>query len=198
MPRKTDKLSSHPSYGGIMAAYNDILKRDGKVNNSDFYVQWVAPNIRNYTYSSFCRFILRFKRQADALAPQIVERMNLTDAKAPVAELKNTLVDNATATQRGIAQALNMGMKAIEDIASGNTPISVEKRAAFLFKAMNAQNQRIHAMATIRKDNREEKQFQQSFNDAAYIRPELEDEEVEDLSASLEGIEEEVVEGEIL
>ena len=46
--------------------------------------------------------------------------------------------------------------------------LSPKDRADLLFKAMRAQDSRIFAVAAVKKDKREEKAFQKSFNDAAY------------------------------
>lgn len=160
----TNRLATSPFYAEIVAEYNERLKRDGRVNTRSFFKEVVSPRIPNYKENAFYKFIRKIKT-AGGLAPVVGSGLDLP--MTPEEEqIRNTLLSNQEATQRGVAYALNIGKKALEEILQ-NPTISVEKRVELLFKAMKAQDSRIHALGKMREDSREQAKFDHAFQDAS-------------------------------
>ena len=165
---KTNKIVSHACYPTIVAEYNEIQKRDGKVNNAKFFMENVAPRI-GIDRATWYRHIKSFTLAAELLAPKLpIATVPRSELVAQENGLVRTLADSAQATQIGIQTALNIGSKALQELIDNPESMSREKRINILFKAMRAQDSRIFATAAVKKDRREEKAFQKTFNDAAY------------------------------
>lgn len=164
----TNILANHPAYQKLMTAYNELLKRDGKVNNKKFYEDVILAEIPEYTMTSWYHFLKRFKTEA-GIVP-----ISVPTAHAPVAigevgaELKRTFLSNSEATQRAIASALNLSAEALQEIIENPTLLSTEKRAELFLKVMKAQDSRVKAVGTIRADNREQERFDRAFDNASY------------------------------
>lgn len=164
----TNILANHPAYQKLMTAYNELLKRDGKVNNKKFYEDVILPEIPEYTMTSWYHFLKRFKTEA-GIVP-----ISVPTAHAPVAigevgaELKRTFLSNSEATQSAIASALNLSAEALQEIIENPTLLSTEKRAELFLKVMKAQDSRVKAVGTIRADNREQERFDRAFDNASY------------------------------
>ena len=164
----TNILANHPAYQKLMSTYNELLKRDGKVNNKKFYEDIILAEIPEYTMTSWYHFLKRFKTEA-GIVP-----ISVPMASAPVAvgdvgaELKKTFLSNSEATQNSIAAALNLSATALQEIIDNPTLLSTEKRAELFLKVMKAQDSRVKAIGTIRADNRDQERFDRAMDSSAY------------------------------
>lgn len=161
-------LVRSPFYDQIIGKFNEIVTKEGKVNKTKFFNEHVAQLIPGYSKDSFYYFLKKFQKTSTSVLPG-------TSALTPPNEtrLMENLRDSAEATRLGIAAAINIGTDALEEILNNPQKASVLQRVELLFKAMNAQNNRINALATLRQEKREHAKFQKTFNEAAYA--EIED-----------------------
>lgn len=162
----TNILANHPAYQKLMAAYNKILKEEGKVNNKWFYEKIILPEIPKYKMSSWYKFIKRFKTEAGVImvvsesAPMIIGEEG--------AALAKTMMNNSEATQNAISKALNISADALKDIMEHPELISAEKRAELFLKVMKAQDSRVKAIGGIRSDNRDQERFDRMMGSSSY------------------------------
>ena len=167
----TNKLTSHPSFPKILAAYNEQLKENGKVSGLKFYREVVLAEIPGYDQSSWYYFLKRFKTNA-GLLPMAIGPIGRTPTTNPVAEgmqeLQKTLLSNSEATQRAIATSLNISVEALQEISDNPLLLSAEKRAELYLKVMKAQDSRVKAIGTIRADNRDQERFDRAMDSSAY------------------------------
>lgn len=150
-----------------MAEYNQLLARDGKINKTKFFREYVQPRIPNYTRQAFNQFLKRFETNAQ-IAVGMLTHPNAT----PAEEENKTIVilkDAAVATREGIARALNIGTDALQEIIEHPELLSPKDRAQLLFLAMKAQDSRIGATAKVRADVREQVKFNKTFSRAAFV-----------------------------
>ena len=164
----TNKLASSPHYKIILNKYNQKLEQDGKVNNLKFYREEIIPLIPNYHIQSWYQFLHRFKAtagqiMAEAYNPKIKEQNKDKENK-----LQTTLLNNEIATNLGIQIALNIGVGRLKDILANPQLMSAKDAIDLIFKAMKAQDSRIHAIGKIREDNRKEDMFERIFSEVAY------------------------------
>ncbi len=80
--------------------------------------------------------------------------------------LQNNLLSNEMATQLGIQRALNIGASRLKEILENPQLMTAKDAIELLFKAMKAQDSRIHAASKIREDNRQQTMFEQAFIEA--------------------------------
>lgn len=168
----------HAAYPQIVAEYNKIIERDGKVITLRFYLEFVQP--RGIGKSAWYNFVKKYATKNGlpfeniSAVPQIVK---IPDGVTPAAPLTGETVsdvsivervDAPTAIQRGIATALNIGLDSLQRIMSGKAVLSEKEKSELLFKAMKAQDSRINAVARMRKDRRDEVAFDKVFGEAAY------------------------------
>lgn len=170
---KTNRLVHHPAYPKILLQYNALLKNNGKVNDKKFYEEIVVKEIPGYHMQSWYQFLKRFKTSVGIVAADTTPV-----APKPVApgftrtsmqeELSKTLMNNQVATSTGIQRALNIGSDRLQQIMDNPELMSAKDAIDLLFKAMKAQDSRIHAIGKVREDNREEEKLNRAFSDAAY------------------------------
>lgn len=168
------KLALHPKYPAILQQYNEEFQRtEGKVNDLKFYREVVAPVAPSFSMGSWYFFLKRFKTMAGVLAP--AGGAISSSEKQGESELLKTMLSNDQATQRGIKTALNLGSVFFEKLWEkyNEAPASLndfEKRilSDALFKAMKAQDSRIHAIGKVREDSREQAKFDVAFDNAAF------------------------------
>ena len=154
-------LVTSPFYNEILEKFNETIAKNGRVNKTKFYDEYVGPKVPGYSKDSFYKFLKRIQKTSSSLLPAAVAHQAET-------RLIENLRDSAEATRIGITAALNIGSDALEEILNNPQSTSVLQRVELLFKAMNAQNNRINALAALRQDRREEVKFQKTFADAAY------------------------------
>lgn len=161
----TNILANHPSFKKIIATYNNILKDEGKVNNKWFYETVILKEIPDYKMSNWYKFLNRFKTEAGIVPiSPAVPIINDEETK----ELATTMLDNKTATSKGIALALNIATERLQQIMENPQLMTAKEAIDLLFKAMKAQDSRIHAIGKVREDNREEEKLSRAFSDNAY------------------------------
>ena len=164
---------ANPHFAGIC---EEFLRREKikKINASQFFVDYVLPRMPESNPSSWNRITQNLRKQLreNSLSSDISLRANTSTISHKIAPL-----NSAVATQKGIHFALNIGYEALRQIRDDPSVMPLKDRLALLFTAMNAQNNRVNAIAALRKDNREEKRFQKSFTDAAYM--DVDDEDME-------------------
>lgn len=163
-----NRMANSPHYGKILKEYNDRFERDGKVNNLAFYKEIVAPLIPGYGLASWYQFMNRFKTTAGLAVANVMVSQPSTPAGPETIRLENTMMSNQAATQKGIQTALTIGARAMNELLENVHLLSPKDRAELLFKAMKAQDSRIHSLGKIREDNREQARFDRAFDSAAY------------------------------
>jgi hypothetical protein len=171
---KGNKVATSPHFGRILQAYNDLLVRDGRVIDKKFYEDVVAGLIPNYSLMAWYQFIRKFrspstgKLEVNTVALLPSPANTTTEIMAKKDELQGTILSNQQATQLGIQAALNLGGQALKELFENPQLLTPEKRAELMFKAMKAQDSRIHAIGKVREDDREQKKFDRAFDNAAY------------------------------
>lgn len=154
-------LAASHFYHEIITKFNELLSSNGRVNKKKFFLEEIAPKVPNYSQGAFYKYLSRIQKASNSLLP-------IAQASQAETRLIENLRDSAEATRIGITAALNIGSDALEEILNNPQSTSVLQRVELLFKAMNAQNNRINALAALRQDRREEVKFQKTFADAAY------------------------------
>lgn len=191
--RRDNVIGSSPYYGEIMKTYNERMQSEGYVNKREFFLEVVKPkvNCSERTWYGFIKNLeltagvmdtVRQKKQ-ESDTPQILlpaEEIGPNEIASTQQQIVTRMADNATATRNLISRMLNIGADAAQELINNPEKLSAEKRVDIALKAMRAQDSRIFAVAAVKKDRREEKAFQTSFNDAAY-QEEIFDEEEEDV-----------------
>jgi hypothetical protein len=170
--QKTNKLVNHPAYEKILYQYNEVLKKDGRVNNKKFYEEVVKKEIPSYHMQSWYYFLKRFKTDT-ALLPAEVVPMPVGGVKgsfgeAVVGATSATILNNKEATASAISKALNIGNARLQEMMENPQLMSAKDAIDLVFKAMKAQDSRIHAIGKVREDNREEAKLEHAFSDASY------------------------------
>lgn len=160
-----NRLIQSPHYAEILHTYNDLLRKKGKVNKSEFYREHIKPVMPSYSLQAFCQFINRYETTAGLVFD--ATRLGV-DREREERALENNLLSNHAATAAGIQRALNIGMQALEEIEKGKGLMSTKERADFLFKAMKAQDSRIHALGKVREDSREQMKFDRAFGESSF------------------------------
>lgn len=176
IPRKairTNKVATSPHFGRILQEYNDRLARDGRVNEKKFYQDIVAGVVPGYSLMAWYQFIRKFRLPSGKLAVNTVVAIpstvvTPTEIMEQKDKITNTMLSNQQATQAGIQAALNLGGQALLELLQNPQLLTPEKRADIMFKAMKAQDSRIHAIGKVREDDREQKKFDRAFDNAAY------------------------------
>ena len=151
------------------------MQRDGKVNRLKFYREVILPKIPDYDQNSWYGFLNRAyeKTGASNLPLPVPDEQELTKTHQ-LGELQKNLVANEIATQEGVSHALNLGAAFYKNLWQKyiDNPASItqfEERVleSSLFKAMKAQDSRIHAIGKVREDGREQAKFERAFRSAA-------------------------------
>ncbi len=170
------RLASHPKYAVFLHRYNEILKRDGRVNNLKFYREVIQPDFPEYHVQSWYQFVNRFKTEAGLIAARpsdyLPEPMSVN--KEAERSLMDAFLSNDEATQIGISNALNLGAAFYRDLLNKYrnnpellTPFERKTLSDALHKAMKSQDSRIHALGKVREDARETARFDRAFKNAA-------------------------------
>lgn len=164
----TNTLVNHPSYGKILTEYNTQLKEKGKVNNKKFYEQIILKEIPTYNIQSWYYFIKRFKVAGGLQAVTNLPPLTPEAREGVEQAVSATLMNNQQATSVGISRALNIASERLRDIMENPQLMSAKDAIDLLFKAMKAQDSRIHAIGKVHEDNREEAKLEKAFSDQAY------------------------------
>lgn len=166
----TNKLATSPAYPKILQQYNERLQRDGKVNNKKFFEEVIKPEIPSYSLQSWYFFLKRFKMQTGLVAAEVVPSHGgtLADAAESEGAVSRTLLSNQEATAQAIQRALNIGNDRLAQIMENPQLMTAKEAIDLIFKAMKAQDSRIHAIGKVREDNREQERFDRAFSGAAY------------------------------
>lgn len=167
-----NRLANHEKYGTILKEYNERFAVRGKVNDKLFWEEIIYPIIPQYTLSAWYAFLKRFKTTAGLqlaytkykLRPQTEEEKAQTGLLLDNQERNLT---NQEATQRGIQAALNIGAARLRQLQQSPELMTPKEAADLLFKAMKAQDSRIHAIGKIREDSREQEKFDRAFDESA-------------------------------
>lgn len=166
-------LATSKFYGQILHEYNLRFIRDGVVNGRRFFFEVIAPLLPEYKMQSWYQFLRRFKTANGLAAAQVgvAPIMGLQEKRAEENDFQKNLVASEVATHKGINLALNLGMQRLMKLVED--PDEVAKMSGkdvidLLFKAMKAQDSRIHAIGKIKEDDREEKKFNRVFNQGIY------------------------------
>lgn len=166
----SNRLVGSPAYAKILHQYNEVLARDGKVNNKKFYEEVVLPELPGYHLQSWYQFLKRFKTNAGLVQAIIADRSVIPSEinRDTENQLTSLFVSNNEATSKGIAMALNIGMETLRKVLENPEDLSNKERIELLFKAMKAQDSRIHAVKSIKEDNREQEKFDRTFDAGIY------------------------------
>jgi len=169
---KTNRLVHSPQYGKILLQYNEVLKRDGKVNNKRFWEDVVRKELPNYSMESWYYFLKRFRTEAGIVAvEQVVTAPKPLQgglSAGAAEEVEKTLMSNQLATTTAISRALNIGAARLKDMMDNPQLMSSKDAIDLVFKAMKAQDSRIHAIGKVREDGREEEKLNRAFSEGAY------------------------------
>lgn len=169
--QSNNRLVKHKAYPKIMAEYNEILHRDGKVVEKTFYEKFVRPEIPSYSLDGWYNFIKRFKTSEGLTVPRQIAGGHFHPPTARTEVEEQTaivMLSNNDAVQRSIAHALNISAAALQDILQNPELVPAEKRAELFIKVMKAQDSRVKAIGTIRADNRDQERFDRAMDNAAY------------------------------
>lgn len=167
-----NRIVNDPAYPVIIEMYNKELQEKGKVNKKRFYEEVIKKKIPSYTMSAWYQFIKRFETNVGLVAVGVEQQ--LSSKQDADNGLQATLLTNEQATAKGIKAALNIGARFYNEILrkyqAGEILTKFEESCLkdAMFKAMKAQDSRIHAIGKVREDNREEQKLQKTFEDAAY------------------------------
>jgi hypothetical protein len=168
---KSNKLVTSPIYGKILHLYNEELIEKGKVNNKKFYETHILPEMPNYNMQSWYQFLKKFKSKHGIVAATVheafVERAP-TITQQQEGQVSKSMLSITEATSRGLTLALNIGHDRLKQIMENPSLMSAKEAADLVFKALKAQDSRMHAVGRIREDNREQEKFERTFSDAAY------------------------------
>lgn len=163
-------LVKHVAYAKILHQYNELLKKDGKVNDLKFYREVILPEIPNYKMASWYQFLKRFKSSAGIIAvdPNQTRESNTPMALDVEKETKATIMTNQEATAKLISSILNISASRAQDIIDNPSLLTAKEALELGLKGMRAQDSRIHAVGKIREDNREQERFEKAFDSSAY------------------------------
>lgn len=164
-------IARHPQYAFIISKYREsFIANGGKVNEKLFWETYIRPVVANYGLTAWYQFIQKFRKQTGLIAAQVSAANQVGPKTAEEGKLVTAMMTNEAATQLGINSALTLGAKALEALLSDSEALakmSPKERADMLFKAMKAQDSRIHAIGKLKEDNREEKKFNRVFGSGA-------------------------------
>lgn len=172
-PNSRNVLVNSPHYAQIIKEYNrQFADLRGRINDKKFWESVIHSFIPNYSLMSWYQFLRRWKDAAGLegvskvpLLPQKVDPIEATE------EFRKNFLTNEQATQIGINIALNLGTLTLREIAENPDilkSLPPDKRIELLFKAMKAQDSRIHALGKVREDSREQAKFERAFKNAAF------------------------------
>ena len=165
----TNRLASSPQYEKILHEYNQEFQRtSGRVNESKFYREVVLPALPNYHIQSWYQFLRRFKGTAGLISAHVVDQGARSVSADEENKLQINLLGNDVATRLGIQRALNIGSARLEEIMLNPQLMTTKDAVELLFKAMKAQDSRIHSIAKIKEDTRKQSEFEQLCDMAAY------------------------------
>ena len=167
--KANNRLIQTGQYSRVINLYNRELQRHGKVNKSQFFREYIEPFVPNYSMESWFTFARRIEKDVSLIVARDAGHMAVTDPTEASAALMNTLLSSAEATRLGVARMLKIGEAATEEILANPNLLSVKDRAKFLIYAMKAQDSRIQATTSVRRDTREQVQFEHVFGDEAYV-----------------------------
>lgn len=164
-----------PDYDGIVAKYRKLVldsRAEGRsLNKKQFWLEEVAPKVRDYPYKKFFGWTLAHARKmkdvrygAATDGIEVISKNNLITK----IEVKGGVEEIAESTRQNIALALKIGAEAMKEIEANPELVPAKDRALLGFQAMRAQDSRIGALAVLKREKREDLSFQQSFGDAAY------------------------------
>lgn len=162
-------LTESPHYHEILREYNALIEKQGKVNNSKFFLNNVQPRVPEISYQIWYSHLQRIARKSGQVT--IVPHSGSDKQKliqSQEKQLEGHLQKTSENTQVSIAGALAVGRSAIEEILENPMKLSISERMKIFFDAMKAQDSRIRAIAEIKKDAREEKAFAKAFEDATF------------------------------
>lgn len=171
--RSDNKLVGSPHYGTILREYNKQYQETGRVQGRKFYNEIIHPILPDYSLSAWYQFIRKFKNEAGLEVLNKFEPKELIPGDPAIEE--RSFKSNQEAMSSGISDALTLGATFYNALLKKyqETPDQLETwerkiLADSLFKAMKAQDSRIHAIGKIKESNREEEKMDRVFNDASY------------------------------
>jgi hypothetical protein len=168
--KPTNRIVNSPAYPKILSQYNDILKNFGRVNNKKFYEDVIKKEIPSYALQSWYEFVKRFKTEKGLMEACPVTVENLDNKIDQENSLAVTILSNQEATAKLIQSTLNVSAEASKRLLEHPEELTDTDRKLIEigFKAMKAQDSRIHAIKSIREDGREAAKFDRAFDNAAY------------------------------
>lgn len=164
-------LATHPSYPKIIDRYNFELKEKGKVNAKKFYEEVILPEIPEYSLMSWYQFLRRLKTAYGVGPVEVVASPKVaSDVVSTEQGIATVLLTNDEATRKLVQASLNISAQAAQDIIDNPGSVNADtlKRLEIGFKAMKAQDSRIHALGKIREDKREQDRFDRAFQEASF------------------------------
>lgn len=171
------KFAAHPKYASVLALYTENIQREQSERMSDnkFFDTVIAKEMPGITKLSWYNFIRKVKNTTGALATIGDQSVIAPTTGAVEAGLERVLLTNDVATQQGIKSALNLGAAFFESLWRKYistpellTPFEQKVLSDSMFKAMKAQDSRIHAIGKVKEDGREQAKFDHAFGNAAY------------------------------
>jgi hypothetical protein len=162
-----NRLVTSLAYPIILAQYNELCARDGKVNNKKFYEEVVREKIPSYSMQAWYDFVKRFKTSAGLVAVT-VSNVPVNNKEDIENETKVTMISNQEATAKLIAGILNISAEAAQKVIENPELLSTKDRIELGLKGMKAQDSRIHAVGKLREDNREQERFDRAFDNSSF------------------------------
>lgn len=171
--RSDNKLVGSKHYGTILREYNKQYSETGRVQGRNFYNEVITPLLPDYSLSAWYQFIRKFKNEAGLEVINKFPSQDLVPGDPSIEEGK--FKTNQDAISSGISDALTLGATFYNALLKkyNESPASLEAwerkiLADSLFKAMKAQDSRIHAIGKIKESNREEEKMDHLFETGAY------------------------------
>lgn len=179
------KIVQHRRYPELLHLYNEEFARtEGKISNNKFFDEVVVKIMPDVSKPAWYNFIKKVRTTAGMVQATYSPTTNFspivpTTPISPVTQSEHTLeralISNDAATQQGITTALNLGnafyqalWKKYNETPELLTPFEQKCLADALHKAMKSQDSRIHAIKSVKEDNREQAKFDRAFQGASF------------------------------
>lgn len=165
--KPNNRIVNSLAYPIILSQYNELMKKNGKVNNKKFYEDIIKTKIPSYSLQSWYEFVRRYVTPVGMIATTIVEEPTNAITEA-TEDLQVTILSNQEATAKLISSILNISSLRAEAIIKDPSLLSAKEAIELGLKGMKAQDSRIHAVGKLREDNREQERFDRAFDAASY------------------------------
>lgn len=169
-PLSTNILVSSKHYATILKEYNDQLSKNGKVNAGKFHREFIIPRMPTYKVQNWYKFLQRFRTSIGTIEARLTAAPLVAPDQAANQELalRDRLLTMNEASRKGILKMLNIGNEELDNLLDNPHLLTSKEKINLLLQAMKATDSRAKASVDLKRDEREQKMFDESFSDAAY------------------------------